>query len=91
LLIGPDKRIKLMLTYPIPRGRNFDEILRVIDSRQLTARHKVVTPASWKQGYDVPHHRLRQRRRGEDDLPRRMEGAQALSQNRQAADRLKPR
>lgn len=52
-VIGPDKKIKLMLTYPMTTGRNFDEILRVIDSLQLTAKHKVATPANWKQGDDV--------------------------------------
>ena len=52
-IIGPDKKIKLMLTYPMTTGRNFDEILRVLDSLQLTARHKVATPANWKQGDDV--------------------------------------
>ena len=52
-VIGPDKKIKLMLTYPMTTGRNFDEILRVIDSMQLTAKHKVATPANWKQGGDV--------------------------------------
>ena len=52
-VIGPDKKIKLMLTYPMTTGRNFDEILRVLDSMQLTARHKVATPANWKPGDDV--------------------------------------
>ncbi len=52
-LIGPDKKIKLMLFYPMTTGRNFDEILRVLDSIQLTAKHKVATPANWKQGQDV--------------------------------------
>lgn len=52
-IIGPDKRIKLMLTYPMTTGRNFDEILRVLDSLQLTARHKVATPVNWKPGEDV--------------------------------------
>jgi thioredoxin-dependent peroxiredoxin len=51
-IIGPDKKIKLMLTYPMTTGRNFDEILRVIDSIQLTAAHKVATPANWKDGGD---------------------------------------
>ncbi|KQV98381.1 peroxiredoxin [Rhizobacter sp. Root1221] len=52
-IIGPDKKIKLMLTYPMTTGRNFDEILRVLDSMQLTAKHKVATPVNWKQGDDV--------------------------------------
>ena len=52
-IIGPDKKIKLMLTYPMSTGRNFDEILRVIDSMQLTAKHKVATPVNWKDGDDV--------------------------------------
>jgi alkyl hydroperoxide reductase subunit AhpC len=52
-IIGPDKKIKLILIYPMSTGRNFDEILRVIDSLQLTAKHRVSTPADWKQGEDV--------------------------------------
>ncbi|MCH8872742.1 peroxiredoxin [candidate division KSB1 bacterium] len=52
-IIGPDKKIKLMLTYPMTTGRNFDEILRVLDSMQLTVEHKVATPANWKNGEDV--------------------------------------
>ncbi|MER8825893.1 peroxiredoxin [Mesorhizobium sp. M0938] len=52
-VIGPDKKIKLVLTYPMTTGRNFDEILRAIDSMQLTAKHQVATPANWKQGEDV--------------------------------------
>jgi alkyl hydroperoxide reductase subunit AhpC len=52
-VIGPDKKIKLMMTYPMTTGRNFDEILRVLDSIQMTAKHKVATPVNWKQGEDV--------------------------------------
>ena len=52
-VIGPDKKIKLILVYPMSTGRNFDEVLRVIDSLQLTAKHKVATPAQWQQGDDV--------------------------------------
>jgi len=52
-IIGPDKNIKLMMTYPMTTGRNFDEILRVIDSMQLTSEHKVATPANWQNGEDV--------------------------------------
>ena len=52
-VVGPDKKIKLMLTYPMTTGRNFDEVLRVLDSMQLTAQHKVATPVNWKQGEDV--------------------------------------
>ena len=52
-VIGPDKKVKLTLTYPAATGRNFDELLRVIDSLQLTADHQVATPANWKHGEDV--------------------------------------
>jgi alkyl hydroperoxide reductase subunit AhpC len=52
-VVGPDKKIKLMLTYPMTTGRNFDEVLRVLDSMQLTAKHQVATPVNWKQGGDV--------------------------------------
>ena len=52
-IVGPDKRVKLILTYPMTTGRNFDEILRVLDSMQLTSTHKVATPANWKNGNDV--------------------------------------
>jgi alkyl hydroperoxide reductase subunit AhpC len=52
-IVGPDKKIKLMLSYPMSTGRNFDEVLRVLDSMQLTAKHQVATPVNWKPGDDV--------------------------------------
>jgi alkyl hydroperoxide reductase subunit AhpC len=53
VVVGPDKKVKLVLVYPMTTGRNFDEVLRVLDSLQLTAKHRVATPANWKQGEDV--------------------------------------
>jgi alkyl hydroperoxide reductase subunit AhpC len=52
-IVGPDKKIKMMMSYPMSSGRNFDEILRVLDSLQLTAKHNVATPVNWKPGDDV--------------------------------------
>jgi alkyl hydroperoxide reductase subunit AhpC len=75
-VVGPDKRIKLMLSYPMSTGRNFDEILRALDSIQLTAKHKVATPVNWKQGEDViilpsvPDEEARQRFPGGWKAPR---------------------
>ena len=65
-VVGPDKKIKLMLAYPMSTGRNFDEVLRVIDSMQLTAKHKVATPVNWKPGEtlsSLPRFRMRRPRK----------------------------
>src|SRR5438093_11910703 len=53
IVIGPDKKVKAMLTYPMSTGSNFDEVLRLLDAGQLTTKHKVATPVNWKQGQDV--------------------------------------
>ena len=86
-VIGPDKKIKLVLVYPMTTGRNFDEVLRVIDSLQLTANHKVATPANWKQGDDVIIAGSVSDDAGEGDLPGRVGVAEALHQDRAAAQR----
>ena len=63
-VVGPDKKVKLILVYPMTTGRNFDEVLRVIDSLQLTADHKVSTPVNWQPGRRRDHRRLGLERRG---------------------------
>ena len=68
-VIGPDKKIKLVLVYPMTTGRNFDEVLRVIDSLQLTAKHKVATPAQWQDGRRRDHRRLGVRRAAKETYP----------------------
>ncbi len=85
-VIGPDKKIKLVLVYPMTTGRNFDEVLRVIDSLQLTANHKVATPANWKQGDDVIIAGSVSDEQAEGDLPGRVGAAQAVHQDRAAAE-----
>ena len=67
-VIGPDKKIKPMLTYPMSTGRNFDEVLRLLDSLQLTAKHTVATPVNWKHGDDVII-AGRSRRGGQEEYP----------------------
>ena len=85
-VVGPDKKIKLMIVYPMTTGRNFDEVLRVIDSLQLTASHKVATPVNWKPGDDVIIAGLGVRRGREEDISRRLAVAAAVHPHRAAAD-----
>ena len=84
-VIGPDKKVKLVLVYPMTTGRNFDEVLRVIDSLQLTAKHRVSTPVNWKQGEDVIIAGSVSNDEARGDL-RRVGGAQAVHPDRPAAE-----
>ena len=83
-VIGPDKKVKLILVYPMTTGRNFDEVLRVIDSLQLTAKHRVSTPVNWKQGDDVIIAGSVSNDEAHD-LAGRLGGAQAVHPDRRAA------
>ena len=85
-LIGPDKKIKLMLVYPMSTGRNFDEVLRVLDSIQLTAAHKVATPVNWKRGEDVIIVPAVLDEEAKQKYPGGWEGAQALPAVRFSAE-----
>ncbi len=84
-VIGPDKKIKLTLVYPMSTGRNFDEVLRVIDSIQLTAKHKVATPGELEGRRGRDHRAVGDRRRSQEGLPRRIQDGEAVSSNRSAA------
>ena len=84
-IVGPDKKIKLILTYPMSTGRNFDEVLRVLDSMQLTAKHKVATPVNWKQGEDVIIVPSVSNDEAKVKFPGRLEGAEAVPADRAAA------
>ena len=85
-VIGPDKKIKLILVYPMTTGRNFDEVLRVIDSLQLTAKHKVATPVNWKHGEDVIIAGSVTDDDAKKTVPAGLEVAEALHPDRAAAE-----
>ena len=85
-IVGPDKKIKLMLSYPMSTGRNFDEVLRVLDSMQLTAKHKVATPVNWKNGDDVIILPAVTEEEAKQKYPGRLEVAEAVSADRPATE-----
>ena len=85
-VVGPDKKVKLTLTYPMTTGRNFDEVLRVLDSIQLTAKHKVATPVNWKQGEDVIIAGSVSDDEAKQKYPEGWKSPQALPAHRQAAE-----
>ena len=87
-IIGADKKVKLIITYPASTGRNFDEILRVIDSLQLTANYSVATPVNWKDGEDVIIVRRGLRRGRQGEVPEGLEGAQALPAGHAPAEQV---
>ena len=87
-VIGPDKKVKLILIYPMTTGRNFDEVLRVIDSLQLTAKHKVATPVNWKNGEDVIIAGSVSDDDAKKQYPQGWKVAQALHPDRTAAEGL---
>ena len=87
-IIGPDKKIKAMLTYPMSTGRNFDEVLRLLESCQLTAKHKVATPVNWKHGEDVIIVPAVSDEAGQGQVSRRLEDPEALPAHRPAAEGL---
>jgi alkyl hydroperoxide reductase subunit AhpC len=84
-VIGPDKKVKLLLVNPMTTGRNFDEVLRVIDSLQLTAKHKIATPVNWQQGEDVIIAGSGLQRRCQEDVPGGLGVPAALYRDRAAA------
>ena len=87
-VIGPDKKVKAMLTYPMSTGRNFDEVLRLLDSCQLTAKHTVATPVNW-QARPGRHHPARGfQRAGGREVSERLEDREALPAGGRAAERL---
>ena len=87
-VIGPDKKIKLVISYPMSTGRNFDEVLRVIDSMQLTAKHKVATPVNWKNGEDVIILPAVTDAEAQGEVSGGLEGAEAVPPHRPAAEGL---